>query len=543
MREGYASIWESAADSCPDADALVLGERRTSWREFDDRAARFAAALAAHGLGAGSHVALFLHNAPEYLEAHFGTMKLRAVPAGVNFRYRASELAYLLDNADAEALVYHRSLAEHVAAATPGLSRLRLLAEVDDEGLRTVEPTVDRAVGFEPLLAAHDPHGRVPTTGDDHMLWYTGGTTGLPKGVVWRQQPLIDAGLAMTCQVIGAPVPADLDQLRALVRLVHDDGRAPVMLATTPVAHGTAVHQANSALVLGGTVVMLEGARLDGDEVCELIERERVTTFPVIGDVVARRIVHALEDAEARGTPYDISSVRRIHNAGAMVSAPVKDALLSRGTMSFYDSLGSTEATGFGAALATAPGQSATARFRLGHTTRVLTDTGRDAVPGEAGMIATSGTIALGYYKDPERTARTFRTIDGVPYAVNGDWARVETDGTITLLGRGSGCINTGGEKVWPEEVEEVLKEHPAVIDAVVVGVPDAEWGETVGAVVSLRAGAEVADGELAAWVAHTLAGYKQPRIVAVVDEVRRTTVSKADISWAQSVLASLNRV
>jgi fatty-acyl-CoA synthase len=538
MREGYASIWEAAADTCPDADALVLGDRRTSWREFDDRAARFAGALAAHGLGAGSHVALFLHNAPEYLEAHFGTMKLRAVPAGVNFRYRASELAYLLDNADAAALVYHRSLGEHVAAATPGLPKLRLLVEVDDEGSRRVEPSVDGAVGFEALLSAHEPHRRVPTTGDDRMLWYTGGTTGLPKGVVWRQQPLIDAGLAMAGQVIGAPVPTDLDELRALVRLVHDDGRAPVMLATTPVVHGTAVHQANSALVLGGTVVMLEGRRLDGDEVCELIQRERVTTFPVIGDVVARRIVRALENAEARGTPYDISSVQRIHNAGAMVSAPVKDALLSRGTMSFYDSLGSTEATGFGAALATAPGQSATARFRLGPTTRVLTDDGRDAAPGETGMIATSGTIALGYYKDPERTARTFPVIDGIPYAINGDWARVETDGTITLLGRGSGCINTGGEKVWPEEVEEVLKEHPAVIDAVVVGVPDVEWGETVGAVVSLRDGAEVADGELTAWVGQQLAGYKQPRVVAVVDEVRRTTVSKADISWARSVLA-----
>jgi acyl-CoA synthetase (AMP-forming)/AMP-acid ligase II len=315
-----------------------------------------------------------------------------------------------------------------------------------------------------------------------------------------------------------------------------------VALLTTPLVHATAVHQANTWLAQGGTIVLLPRGRVDGDEICATIAHERVTSLSIVGEAVLRRIVDALASAEARGEPYDLSSLQRVHNSGAMVSAGLKDALLSRGTMTFYDALGSSEAVGFGFALSRGAGEHGTARFTLGPRARVLADDDRDVVPGssEPGVLAVSQSASLGYYNDAERTARTYRVIDGTRYAIPGDWAILHEDHTITLLGRGSGCINTGGEKVWPEEVEEALKEHAHVVDAVVVGIPDDEWGETVGAVVATRRddGKALTADELSTWVAQRLASYKRPRRIEFVDEVQRNTVGKADYEWARTVLA-----
>ncbi|MEX2229514.1 MAG: AMP-binding protein, partial [Dehalococcoidia bacterium] len=255
MHESYASVWEAAGDVVPDAIAVVQGDRRITWRELDDRAARFAGALAASGFGRNTHVALYTTNCPEYLEAHFGAMKLRAVPAPVNFRYRAAELAYLLENADAQVIVYHRALGERVKEARDHAPKLSLLVEVDDG---SGAPRLDGAVEYEAFVGAQEPLPRVGRSGDDLMLWYTGGTTGLPKGVIWHQEALLNAGLAMECQVLDVPVPQDLGELAELVRALHAGGRAPVALAATPLVHATAIYQANSALLLGGRVVMLE---------------------------------------------------------------------------------------------------------------------------------------------------------------------------------------------------------------------------------------------------------------------------------------------
>ncbi len=310
-------------------------------------------------------------------------------------------------------------------------------------------------------------------------------------------------------------------------------------LLTTPLVHATAVHQANTAFVVGGTIVLLERGHIEGDTICATIERERPSVLEIVGDVLMRRVARALEGADARGEPYDLSSLKRIHNSGAMVSAPLKDALLSRGTMHVYDSLGSSEAVGFGVALTTGPGQSETARFKLGPNARLLTDGDRDVVPGsgEVGVLAVRTSCAIGYYKDPERTAATFRAIDGVLHALPGDHATLDADGTLTLLGRGSNCINSGGEKIWPEEVEEVLKEHPAVTDAVVMGVPDDEWGEIVAAVVATTGDAPPDAEVLGDWVGTRLAGYKRPRRFVFTDEVGRNTVGKLDYEWARNAL------
>jgi 3-oxocholest-4-en-26-oate---CoA ligase len=528
--ESFASVWELVADAIPDATAVVQGDRRVSYREVEDRAARLAAALATLGVGRDTHVALYLHNCPEYMECLFALSKLRAVPANVNFRYLGNELAFLVDNADAEVLVYHRTLRDRVTEARDQMPRLRHVVEVDDD--HGDSP-------YEQLLRDHEPAPRIERSGDDCLLWYTGGTTGLPKGVLWHQGTLMGYGL-IAAYALQDETPTDsVTQLIDDVQRWRARGTPLISLLTTPLVHATAVHQANTAFVVGGTIVLLERGRIEGDIVCATIEHERPSVLEIVGDVLMRRITRALEEADARGKPYDLTSLKRIHNSGAMVSAPLKDALLSRGTMHVYDSLGSSEAVGFGVAFTTGAGQSETARFKLGPNARLLTDDFRDVVPGsgEAGVLAVHTSSAVGYYKDPERSAITFREIDGVLHAMPGDYATVDTDGMLTLLGRGSNCINSGGEKIWPEEVEEVLKEHPGVTDAVVMGVPDDEWGELVAAVVATT-GDDPPDADvLGDWVGARLAGYKRPRRFVFTDEVRRNTVGKLDYEWARNAL------
>jgi fatty-acyl-CoA synthase len=543
MDDSFATVWEAIARAIPDATAVVQGsgdgERRLTWGDLDDHAGRLAAAFAAHGAGEGTHVALFLFNAPEYPVSLFACSKLRARSANVNFRYEAAELVALLDNADAEILVYHRALAARVDAVRESLPTLRLLVEIDDG---SDVPSVPGALRYDEAIATYEPLPPVERSGDDPVLWYTGGTTGLPKGVLWRQGTLLEFGSVYAADLIGRPVPQSVAEAAACARALQDAGTRPVALLTTPLVHATAAFQTMVWLSVGGTIALLPRGRVEGDDVCATIEREHVTLLSIVGAAILRRIVVALEGAEEHGRPYDLSSLRRVHNSGAMVGAELKDALMSRGTMDFYDSLGASEAVGFGLALTSRPGEHTTARFQLGPRARVLTEDGRDVVPGsgEPGVLAVAQSTGLGYYKDAERSAATFRVIDGVAYAIPGDWAVLHDDGTLTLLGRGSGCINTGGEKVWPEEVEEALKAHPAVADAVVVGVPDDEWGETVAAIVSLHDadGPRPAPEDLAAWVGGRLASFKRPRRVVIVDEVQRTTVGKVDYAWARAVLS-----
>ncbi len=362
---------------------------------------------------------------------------------------------------------------------------MRAFVDIDDG--TGVDPLPD-ALDYETLLRAHDPAARVERSGDDLVLWYTGGTTGLPKGAMWKQGTLLRHGVRATYGIRGATPPDSLPALVADTARRRAEGDVARPLVTTPLVHASAVYQANTACNTGGTVVLLERGHLDGHVVCATIQRERPMVLQVVGDTVLRRVVRALEEAEARGEPYDLSSLRRIHNSGAMVSAATKDALLARGTMEFYDVLGGSEGTGFASASTREPGTSATARFRLGPNARLLDDDGRDIAPGSptTGMLAVRDSISEGYYHDPERNAASFRVIDGDRYVILGDQARLDADGTLVFLGRGGHCINTGGEKVWPEEVEETLKAHPAVADAAVVGLPDDEWGEIVAAVVAL---------------------------------------------------------
>ncbi len=531
-----ASVWEAVARTVPDAPALVHGDLVRTWREFEDRAARLAAFFDSLGIGNGSNVALYLYNRPEYLEATFAAFKVRAATANVNYRYLEPELQYLLDNSDAAAVVFHVEFAERLGAIRESLPDVRAYVCV---GADDQHPVPEWAVDIEELLATHDPAPPIERSGDDLWLLYTGGTTGMPKGVMWPHRSMLGASTA-TFAAIKAPVPTDLDQVVAAVRTFHERDKAIRLLPAAPLMHGTAALTSMAVLAAGGTVITLTSTSFDARELCATVERHRVSQLTIVGDAFARPIVDALEDASAAGEPFDLSSVKVVLSSGVMWSQPLKDALHRWCGAALADALGSSEGIGFANSVARPGVAATTARFSLGEHARVIDDDGVDVVPGsgQRGLLAVGGPIPIGYYKDPEKTAATFRTIDGRVWSVPGDFATVEDDGTVRLLGRGSACINTAGEKVYPEEVEEVLKLHPGISDANVLGVPDEKWGQSVVAVVSPTDGAAVPDE--AALIAHTkshLAGYKCPKRVVLVDEVRRGPNGKPDYRWAAEVV------
>ncbi|HEX2312352.1 MAG TPA: AMP-binding protein [Thermomonospora sp.] len=524
-----ATLWEALADAHPDRPALVRGDVRRTWAEFEDRAARLAIVLLASGVERGATVGLMLSNGPEYLESYFAALKIRAVPFNVNVRYTADEVAYLLADSDAAALVYHAGLGPTVAAAVDRASHRPSLIEVDD-GAPPLPGCVER---YETAIAVAEPASRIARSGDDVTLVYTGGTTGMPKGVVTRVAPPLAHLLRTVPALLGA---APLTAPEQVIPLTRRHERI-VSIPASPLAHGTGLNiGAMPALTFGGTVVALRGRSFDPGEVWDTVERERVSTVAIVGDAFARPMLAALRD----GPDRDLSSLRLISSSGATFSAPVKEALLERlpGAM-ILDVVAATEGT-MGTALAL-PGQPVvTGRFSPAPGVMLVTEDGRpvEPVPGATGLIALPST-AEGYHNDEARTAATFTRIGGRPYTVPGDLARYEEDGELTLLGRGSSCINTAGEKVHPEEVEEVLKTHPAVEDALVFGVADERFGHQVVAVLAHPPGTRATVEAIIAHARTRLAGYKLPRHVQVVERVPRTLVGKPDYPAARALLTA----
>jgi acyl-CoA synthetase (AMP-forming)/AMP-acid ligase II len=529
-----ADMWEAVAAELPDASAQIHGDRVCTYRDFEDRAARLASAFAAHGCVAGTKVGMYLYNAPEYLETTFAALKLRAVPVNVNFRYLADELFYLLDNSDAEILVYHGALAERVQAVRHRVPRLKLLVQVETTDADR-QPLPPGAVRYEDLVAQHAPAPRIPRDANDHVFLYTGGTTGLPKGVMWTHADLFKQ-FSAGYMALGGDVPTTVEGVGKAAKTMREMGVAGPQIAGPPLMHGMAWFTAMSRLMTGGTVVTLTERSFDPHELWRAVEQHRVNMCVIVGDAFARPMIRALEEAEAQGRPYDVSSLMVMVSGGVMWTPQNKKPFLDRGIGMLMDGLGSSEATGIGMMISTAGDDPALGRFMPNPGTRVLTEDGRDVQPGsgEIGLLAVTGALPQGYYKDPDKSANTWKTIDGVRYSFPGDWARIEADGSITLLGRGSVCINTGGEKVFPEEVEEVLKLHPDVEDCVVVGVPDERWGEAIAAVVQPRSGATPEPAALVAFTRQKLAAYKSPKHVVTVEKVVRSPAGKADYRWAR---------
>jgi 3-oxocholest-4-en-26-oate---CoA ligase len=518
----YATIWEIAAEEQPDHVAQIHGPRRITWRDLDRRADGVARALLDAGAARQDKVAQYLYNCPEYLESMFAAFKAGLVPVNTNYRYADDELVYLWDNADAFAVVFHGAFVERIAGIRGRLPRVRLWLWVDDGS----GPCPDWAMPYE--QAAATATGRVVAPwgrgDDDLLLMYTGGTTGMPKGVMWRQDSLVRALGQVTGPAFGAD-EVDYDAVRAM----YAGAAGPATLPGCPLMHATGQFICLITMTQAGTIATLEGRRFDVVELLDTIEREKVATVIIVGDAFARPMAETLDQHPGR---WDLSRLSLVTSSGVMWSQETKDALLKHHpNVLLYDSLGSSEAVGLGMSVSSAGATSGTARFSLGPNSRVVTDEGRDAVPGsgEIGRVALKGHTPIGYYKDPEKSAKTFVQIDGDTYSMPGDYATIEEDGTLTLLGRGSVCINTGGEKVFPEEVEEALKLHPSVLDAVVVGLPDAKFGEAVTAVVEPRTHEEIDEAELIAHVRGKLATFKAPRAVLAIDTIGRAPNGKVD--------------
>ena len=535
MEKQFATIWESIADSIGDSPAVTQGTVTRTWSEYEQRASRLASALVDAGLQPQSKVGLYLYNSNEYLEAQFATFKFRGVPVNVNYRYLDEELLYLLDNSDAEALFFHSSLGDRVARVVDRLPKLKLLVEVSDDG----EHHVVTAIPYNTLLADYDPMPRITRDEDDIYMLYTGGTTGMPKGVMYQMGSLVEGFVNGGLAFIGMTPPADISQLGTTVRDAHASGIRPITIPGCPIMHGTGMWIGAMMPQSGGAhVITLQKRSFDAHEMFQVVQEKKATLAVVVGDSFVKPMIRALDEAPAKGTPYDASSLKMIASSGVMWTSEVKEALLERiEHVVLLDAMGSSEGS-MGTSISMKGLPPKTAKFAVAPTTKVFTDDDREVQPGsgEIGKVAAGGAVPLGYYKDPEKSSKTFRTINGVRYSFPGDMATVEADGSLTLLGRGSQVINSGGEKIFPEEVEEAVKRVEGVLDCLVVGIDDEKFGQAVTAVASLSPGAKVEEAAIIANVKTQLAGYKAPKRVVFVTQIPRAPNGKADYKTARDM-------
>jgi acyl-CoA synthetase (AMP-forming)/AMP-acid ligase II len=529
MAYNIADLYEHTADAVPDRLALIDRDTRLTFAQLDERANRVAHALAERGVGAGDHVGIYAQNSHEWVETMLGAFKLRAVPININFRYVEEELAYLLGNADCVACVYDRQYAGRLAAVRDRSPGLETLLWIDDG---TTGPAEGES--FDEAVAVADPTrtGFGERSGDDLYVLYTGGTTGMPKGVMWRQEDVYMALGQGIDSVTGERVTSEYTMAERAAA-----GGPMVFLVIPPLMHGAAQWGTLGQMLQGHTIVLLP--KFSAEAAWQTIHDERVNSALITGDAMGRPMIeHLLEDPSR----YDTSSLIALSSSAAIFSPTVKDQFLEVfPNLIITDSIGSSE-SGFNGLRMVAKGQT---QMQGGPTVTpgpdvAILDENLEIIPPtstQVGKLGRTGNIPLGYYKDDAKTAATFVTAaDGRRYAMGGDFARWEPDGTLTLLGRGSTTINSGGEKIHPEEVEQALKSHPAVFDCLVVGVPDERWGQKVAAVVQFRPGTSATLDELADHARATVAGYKVPRELHVVEEIERSPSGKPDYPWAANV-------
>ncbi len=546
MAFNLAEINEAIAAAIPDRECMVFRNRRFTWKDLQHRTRRLANVLIRHGLGCRQeraslqnfesgqdHLGLYLHNGNEYLEGMLGAFKARVAPFNVNYRYVESELIYLLNDADCHVLIYHAGFAPMVQKIRGELPHVRLLLQVaDDSGNALLPGAIDYEEALRQSSAERPP---LDWSADDLYILYTGGTTGFPKGVLWRQEDIFFGALG------GYPMggPTRHESIDSIVAAARDGTMRA--LPAPPFMHGASHWMAFTCLHQGGTVIIQDNpVRLDPDDIWSTIERERVAFLTIVGDAFGRPLLDQLSRKA-----YDLSSFTLLLSGGAILTPALKQEFLAKiPHLMIIDGFGASETGGQGTQTSMAGGDITSGRFRMNAQTTVLKeDLSGPLVPGaaESGWLARRGHVPLGYFKDAEKTARTFPVIGGVRYAIPGDHAQLAADGSIIVLGRGSVSINSGGEKIYPEEVEQALKHHPSVYDAVVVGTPHARFGQQVTAVVQARAGDVPPEQELIEFCAHHLARYKLPRTIVFVDEMVRSPSGKADYRWAKKIaLASL---
>ncbi|MEW2164731.1 acyl-CoA synthetase [Streptomyces sp. NPDC007084] len=538
MEYNLADLFESVVDVVPDREALVYVdhpgtgvEQRLTYAELDQAANRLAHHLIDSGIRPGEHLGLHLYNGVEYLQTVLGCLKARVVPVNVNYRYVEDELAYLYQDADLAALVFDAEFTERVAAARPRAARLRHLVRV---GAAPGEGGPD-VVEFAAATAAASPERGFPArSADDQFIIYTGGTTGMPKGVMWRQEDLFFAGLGG-----GAPTGEPVGRPEELAERVAAGGAGITFFPTPPLMHGTSTLTAFIAFDFGQRVVIHR--KFVPEEVLRTIERERVTSVSLVGDAMLRPLIDAL-NGPMKGT--DCSSLFSVSSSGAIMSETVREQFQSLvPNVTLLNNFGSSE-SGFNGTATPDSGPERGFRIRVNSRTQVVDPVTYEPVAvGTPGRVAQRGHVPLGYYNDPGKTAETFFQRGEERWVLLGDMATVDEEGIVTVLGRGSQCINTGGEKVYPEEVEQALKSHPDVYDALVAGVPDERWGNHVAAVVQLREGAPPPSlDDIQGHCRTRLAGYKVPRQLVIADSIQRSPSGKADYRWARSVAADAAR-
>ena len=527
MALNFADLFEHAADAFAERTAVACGDRQVTYRELEERANRLAHHLAGLGVGPGDHVGLYARNSVEAIETLLAACKLRAAAVNINYRYVENELQYMLADSDPVALVYDRRLAPVVARAAagrarparPGGDRRRHAARPGRPGppaaARTTTPR------SPPPHRTRDFPAR---SADDVYIIYTGGTTGYPKGVMWRHEDIWRTLAGGIDFVTAEPLPDEWAQSRKGL----DNGEF-VKLCAAPLIHGNAQVAALAGLFSGETIVMLPA--FDAREIWRAVQRHHVNVLVIIGDAMARPLVEAYADGD-----YDVSSLVAMSSSAALFSPAVKDACAKAlPDVVITEAIGSTE-TGFAGISFVSAGEPHRGGPTViaGPDVIVLGDDGQPVAPGQVGRLARGGHVPLGYYKDPVKTSAMFAEVDGKRYAIPGDMARVEEDGTLTLLGRGNTCVNSGGEKVFPEEVEGALKSHPDVFDALVIGMPDDLLGQRVAALVQPRPGTEPDPAALQEHVRGHIAGYKVPRSIWLTGTIRRTVSGKADYAWAR---------
>ena len=532
MNLNFASVWEMIADLVPDNDALICGEDVVSWKSYDSRSSKVASALTNAGLGANSKAGLYLNNSNEYLIGQNAIFKIGGVPINVNYRYVEEELIYLLNNSDAEAVFYHACYSSRIKQIAKSLPNIKAWIEVADGN----KSHFSDCIRYEEILNDYPPMERIERDPETIYMLYTGGTTGMPKGVMYKQGEFLTF-LFRTLKAMGYDVPEDLSDLEASILASKTNDEFIKSLVGCPLMHGTGMWLgAFLPLLLGGTVITTSNLGFDPDKLWAQVQDKKATNIVIVGDAFAKPMLDSLDRAKNSNNPYDIDSVKVIISSGVMWSAEVKQGLLSHHNMSLMDTMGSTEG-GIGSSVTTRENPSETAKFSINPGVIILADDGEILQPGsdKIGLIGTSGLVPTGYYKDEKKSAETFKEINGTRYSFPGDYAKFESDGTITLLGRGSNCINSAGEKIYPEEVEEAIKTHNDIFDCLVVGMPDEKFGQRIVAVVSTVDNKDLDELALIENTRKKIAGYKLPKQILFTDEVKRAPNGKANYKWAKS--------
>lgn len=530
MQFNLADMFEVVADTVPERDALVCGDQRTRFGELDKRANRMAHYLASKGVKTGDHVGLYMYNCNEFLEAMLACFKIRAVPINVNYRYVKDELLYIFDNADMVACVHHREFTPHIADIRNAAPDLKTFVAVDDdsgEDLSTIG-----AIEYETAMAGQDDTRDFrERSGDDYFILYTGGTTGMPKGVMWPHRNVFFAAMGGG----GHFSPnGPCEKPEDIATRVTEHPLCGIALA--PLMHGASWWYACIQLLAGNKLVLNDQKSLNGEHVWDICEREKVNAVQIVGDAMAIPLLDALEANPGR---WDLSAIFNVGSGGAVFSEAKQEGFKKHFPNVFItNSFGSSESGQMGMDNGQKKSESG-----LGNVTRsefmdvIIEDETpqRHAKPGETGIFARSGYIPMGYYNDPEKTAKTFVEVDGKTWLLTGDEAKLEEDGSITVFGRGSNCINSGGEKIFPEEVEAALKAHEGIFDALVVATPDERWGSKVTAVVQPRDGVSLSLGDVQDHCRKHIAGYKVPRALHIIDSIPRAPSGKPDYKTAKS--------